>query len=464
MRMKNIIARPWSFVWGGFLVGLAEVIYFLKYETPIPITTGLAKMFGTLEENITKTDFITRTYSGDIHWILIGMVAGGCFVTIIERERKSWVKYPPRVLWLAFFGAMIFGFGTRLAQGCTAWHYLGGIPAMSLTSIVVAIVSIPFAYLAFMMMAKLNAGGFMKHHETKATVKKCVELEYQTETLAYDPDHKPYKDPIRLVLTAFFLLLIVSSFWTAFKGESPNAIGSLPWVEMALKSLVGLLVGIGIGKSGFGTECAVMSPKSLLMKQKHFDAMKVAKITQTMFTGMMPFAGLLVAILMFNLTILFTWIVLGWDMPVVVEAGKYKYGFHLGHLVGGPMLGIGSVMMLGCEIRTYSRLGMSYMTGLAALPGFLLGYLPYSLYKDQIDEIFFSRGFMKAKNMIEILPDNPYIQYGFALSYTALLIGLLVWTVRKGSQIAKVSKKEYLTKSTDEIFLKELHEKHIGGF
>ncbi len=460
--MRNVITRPWSFVWGGFLVGLAEVIYFLKYETPIPITTGLAKMFGTLEENITKTDFITRTYSGDIHWVLIGMVAGGCFVTIIERERKSWVKYPPRVLLLAFLGAMIFGFGTRLAQGCTAWHYLGGIPAMSLTSIVVAIVSIPFAYLAFMMMAKLNAGGFMKHHEVKATVKKCVELEYQTETLAYDPEHKPYKDPIRLALTAFFLLLLVSSFLTALKGESSNSIGSLPWVEIALKSLVGLLVGIGIGKSGFGTECAVMSPKSLLMKQKHFDTMKVAKITQTMFTGMMPFAGLLVAVLMLNLTILFTWIVLGWDVPVVVEAGKYKYGFHLGHLIGGPMLGIGSVMMLGCEIRTYSRLGMSYMTGLAALPGFLLGYLPYSLYKDQIDEIFFSRGFMKAKNMLEIMPDNPYIQYGFAFAYTALLVVLLIWAIKKGSQITKVTPKEYLSQSTDEIFLKGISKERIG--
>ncbi|HCZ11124.1 MAG TPA: hypothetical protein DHV16_02460 [Nitrospiraceae bacterium] len=461
--MRNFFTKPWSFIWGGFMVGLAEVLYFLKYETPIPITTGLAKMFGTLEENISGTDFITRTYSGDIHWVLIGMIFGGCLVTIIERERKSWVKYPPRVLMLAFFGAMIFGFGTRLAQGCTAWHYLGGIPAMSLTSIVVAIVSIPFAYLAFLFMAKLNAGGFMKHHEVKATVQKCVELEYQTETLSYDPDHKPYRDPVRLILTAFFLLLLVSAGWTALISDSANSIGSIPLFELGLKTFVGLLVGIGIGKSGFGTECAVMSPKSLLMKPKHFEAMKVAKITQTMFTGMMPFAGLLVAILMFNLTILFTWIVLGWDVPVVVEAGRYKYGFHLGHLVGGPMLGIGSVMMLGCEIRTYSRLGMAYMTGLAALPGFMLGYLPYSLFKDQIDDIFFSRGFMKAKNMLELLPENEYIQYGFAGVYTAILIWLLVWTIRKGSQIAKVTPREYIVKSTDEIFLKGLHTENSGG-
>lgn len=461
--MRNILTKPWSFVWGGFLVGLAEVLYFLKYETPIPITTGLAKMFGTLEENLTGTDFITRTYSADIHWVLIGMILGGFLVTVIERERKSWVKYPPRVMALAFFGAVIFGFGTRLAQGCTAWHYLGGIPAMSLTSIVVAIVSIPFAYLAFLFMAKLDAGGFMKHHEVKATVKKCVELEYLTETLSYDPGYKPYKDPVRLALKAFLVVLLISSVWTALKGESPNSIGGLPWLEIGLKSLVGLLVGFGIGKSGFGTECAVMSPKSLLMKPRHFEAMKVAKITQTMFTGMMPFAGLLVAVLMFNFTILFTWIVLGWDVPVVVEAGRYKYGFHLGHLVGGPMLGIGSVMMLGCEIRTYARLGMGYLTGLAALPGFMLGYLPYSLYKDQIDDIFFSRGFMKEKNMLELLPDNEYIRYGFALAYTAVLIWLLVWTIRKGSQIAKVTHMEYVAKSTDEIYLRGLQEESIGG-
>jgi|GEM_PF-7099617 len=70
---------------------------------------------------------------------------------------------------------------------------------------------------------------------------KCVELEYQTETLAFDPEHKPYLYPMRLVLTAFFLLLIMYSFWKGFKIEFLNAVGSLPWVEIALKSLVGLL-------------------------------------------------------------------------------------------------------------------------------------------------------------------------------------------------------------------------------
>lgn len=453
----KVLTRQWSFIWGGFLVGLAEVLYFIRYKTPIPITTGLAKMFGTLEDNITKTDLIVRTYSADVHWIIVGLILGGCLVAIIERERKTWVRYPLRVVSLAFIGGAIFGFGTRLAQGCTTWHYLGGIPAMSLTSLVVAIVSIPFAYLAFMLMARLNAGGFMKHQETKATVIRCLELEYQTETLSYNPQHRPYKDPVRVFFTAFFLILVVSVTWTTFKGESSNSIGVLAWSEIILKGLVGFLLGLGIAKSGFGTECAVMSPKSLLIKPRHFDAMKVAKITQTMFTGLMPFAGLLVAIVMFNLTILFTWLVLGWDVPVVVEAGRYKWGFHLGHLIGGPLLGIGSLLMIGCEIRCYARLGMAYLTGLSALPGFMLGYIPYSIYKDKLDAIFFSKGFMTQKNILELLPDNPYIQYGFAVLYTALLISLLIWAIKKGSKIARVSPKEYISSSTDEVFLKGLH-------
>lgn len=450
----NILRSPWSFVWGGFLVGLAEIIYFLKYKTPIPITTGLAQMFGTVEKNITGTNLVTRLYGYDIHWIIIGILAGGFIVILLEKESKAWVRYPLRVAVFAFIGGAIFGLGTRIAQGCTTWHYLGGIPAMSLTSIVVAIVSIPFAYLAFLLMAKFNAGGFMKHHETKATVLRCADLEYHTETLAYDPEYKPLKDPVRVILTAFLVILLASTFWTAFQGKTLQSAGRLPEIDIFIKTLVGFLLGFGIAKSGFGTECAVMAPKSLLMKQKHFDTMKVAKITQTMFTGLMPFAGLLIAILMFNITILITWIGFGWNVPVVVEAGQYKWGFHLGHLVGGPLLGIGSVLMIGCEIRTYARAGMGYLTGLAALPGFFAGYLPYTLYKEEFDSVFFTIGFIREKNILELLPNNPYIQYGFALLYTAGLAALLVWAIRKGSQVINISSRDYLTKSTDEIFLR----------
>ncbi|MBI5408011.1 MAG: YeeE/YedE family protein [Nitrospirae bacterium] len=463
MNIKNILTKPWSFVWGGFFVGLAQVIYFLKYETPIPITTGLAKMFGSIEENITKTDYLTRLYDADIHWIIIGILFGAFLVVLLEKEHKAWAKYPPRLAVLAFIGGATFGLGTRLAQGCTTWHYLGGIPAMSLTSIVVAVVSIPFAFLAFLLMTKLGVASYLKHHETHATVKHCVELEYPTEILCHDPEYNHRADPLRIILTVSLILLLGSAFYTAFKGESTEAVGRLPWVEIFLKTFIGTLLGVGIGKTGFGTECAVMAPKSLLMKQEHFNAMKVAKITQTMFTGLMPFTALLIAIIMFNLTILVTWIFFEWDLPVVVEAGRYKWGFHLGHLVGGPLLGIGAVLMIGCEIRTYARTGMGYLTGLASLPGFFFGYLPFTLYREKFEEIFFSKGFIEAKNILELLPDKPGIQYGFAFIYTGVLIALLVWSIKKGSQMVNVTPKEYITKSTDEVFLKGLQEAGVKG-
>ena len=70
---------------------------------------------------------------------------------------------------------------------------------------------------------------------------------------------------------------------------------------------------------------------------------------------------------------------------------------------------------------------------------------------------------MKEKNMLELLPDSAFFQYPFALAYTALLVALLVWTIRKGAKIAKVNKKEYVMLSTDEIFLKGLHNQDPDG-
>ncbi|MEK9133493.1 MAG: YeeE/YedE thiosulfate transporter family protein, partial [Pseudomonadota bacterium] len=366
------------------------------------------------------------------------------------------VKYPLRVSVLAFFGGAIFGLGTRLAQGCTTWHYLGGIPAMSLTSIVVALVSVPFAFLAFYLMSKMGVSGFLKHQEAKATVLKSVELGHKTDTLGYDASYKPYKDPLRLILMAFLFAVLISSFWTAFQGVSDNSIGRLPVLDIFLMTLAGFMLGFGIAKSGFGTECAVMAPHSLHMKPKHFESLGVARIARTMFTGLMPFVGLIIAVLMLNIAILVTWIGFGWPIPIVVEAGAYKWGFHLGHLVGGPLLGVGSVLMLGCEIRTYARTGMGYMTGLAALPGFFFGYLPYTLYQKQFDKVFFDTGFIREKNILELLPNTPFIQYGFAFLYTAVLIALVIWGIRKGSQMVKITTTEYVTMSVDDIFIKGL--------
>jgi hypothetical protein len=53
---------------------------------------------------------------------------------------------------------------------------------------------------------------------------------------------------------------------------------------------------------------------------------------------------------------------------------------------------MGAVLMIGCEVRTYARLGMGYCTALAALPGFYFGYLPYTLFQEKIDSAVIGNG------------------------------------------------------------------------
>ena len=115
-KKASIWRRQWSFALGGAIVGLGEAVYFLMFGKFIPVTTGLAKMFSTVEENITQTTTISKLYSPDIHWIIIGALLGAWLVGRLERESRNWVKYSPGLLLLALFGGFIFGFGTRLGH------------------------------------------------------------------------------------------------------------------------------------------------------------------------------------------------------------------------------------------------------------------------------------------------------------------------------------------------------------
>ena len=44
--------------------------------------------------------------------------------------------------------------------------------------------------------------------------------------------------------------------------------------------------------------------------------------------------------------------------------GSVKYELTLGVPIGGFFLGFGAVLLIGCEIRSYMRLGMLYLNTL----------------------------------------------------------------------------------------------------
>jgi len=69
------------------------------------------------------------------------------------------------------------------------------------------------------------------------------------------------------------------------------------------------------------------------------------------------------------------WLFSGWPVPDAAPKPA-DWGLHIGHLLAAPCLAIGSVFMIGCEIRSYGRVGLGYLTGIVGFIGFYLGYSP----------------------------------------------------------------------------------------
>lgn len=440
--LSNLLRRQWPFWLGGLFVGLAEIVFYYRYQEFIPVTTGLAQMYAVSEHYLFGLDWLSRVYEPGIHWVIIGAVGGAWLVARMERESRGWVRYDRRMLAMAFVGGVLFSFGTRLAAGCTTHHFLGGIPSMSIASWVVLLSGIPFAFLAFRIATWAGLGGYFRHQETRAVA--AVEPGHP----GYDPTYNPWRDPLRLALGAFALLLLFLPVGFALFGDIYGSVAQFGWFDVSWLMVSGLLLGIGIAKCGFGTECAAMAPESCATSEEAFRRQGLPCCTYRMFRGMLPLQGLMVAVVVFNLFILGSWLWFGgWIPNAAGEAGLYW-----GHVLGGPLLAMGAVFMIGCEVRTYGRLGLGYGTALAALPGFYVGYLPYTLFKDEIDAVAFGEGLTR----FITIPEWSAHVFGaseavWAVVYSLLLGAILVFSFTAARRYFRVRLRELLVNNTDEL-------------
>ncbi len=151
---------------------------------------------------------------------------------------------------------------------------------------------------------------------------------------------------------------------------------------------------------------------------------------------------------MFNLFIMAFWIL---DFGTVPNASG-EQGLYWGHILGGPLLAMGAVFMIGCEVRTYARLGLGYATALAALPGFYIGYLPYTLFYEQIDEVVFGEGLT---DFITIPEWAAYTLGGtevaWAAVYSLFLIAVLLFSFAYGRRFLSTTLSDLIRKNTDEL-------------
>jgi len=449
---KTFWTQQWPFWLGGLFVGIAEIVFYIgtDYEMFIVVTTGFAQMFAVSEQFFFGIDWVGRVYEPGIHWVIIGAVLGARLVATAEKESRAWVRYQWRMLLLSFIGGMMFSFGTRIAGGCTTHHFLGGIPAMSIASWVVLLAGIPFAFMAFMFAMKIGVGGHFRHQDTLAIAKAHCD-DCNNPNPGYVPAYKPLFDPLRLLLNLFLIgFFALPIYYAIFTYEIVGNVEELGW-NITWLMLSGLLLGIGIAKCGFGTECSVMAPEAVFSKPNFYTKRGVPHSTYMMFRGLLPLQGFMVAIVIFNLFLMYAWTSgIGLIPNAVGDAGDA--GLYWGHILGGPLLAMGAVFMIGCEVRTYARLGLGYATALAALPGFYIGYLPYTFFKEDIDAVVFGEA------LTDFITIPEYLAFTFKLDetimawgYSGLMIAILAFSFGNGWKFLGVPFLDMMRKNTDQL-------------
>ena len=456
------LKKQWPFWVSGVFVGIAEIMNYVVLHKPIGLTTGLVEMTAALEQTVAPgIDWWSRAYDPNVHWIIIGVVVGAWLVARAEGESRNWVKYPVKELILAFIGGFVFSFGTRLAAGCTTHHFLGGLPSMSTASLMYVLAILPAGFVTFYIMAKLGIGHVFKGQENRQTSKFGLDQggKMSLDGLAckVSCDYQPNRDWLRvsilIIMLIFFMNAIVGSFIYGTEDGLFGwnyAISSIGWGLAIWLLLVGLVAGVGMAKTGFGTECAFMTPEismGLEHKTNFFETKwKIPATTRVMFRSMSPFTAIFIEMILLWSAIMIGWQLFNIPLPLGMNPSWVL-------LLGAALQGFGSVAMIGCEIRTYMRLGLGYMTAVAAFPGFLLGYLPYTLNVDFWVDLSRETVITKVKHVPDIFSHDPVIQLLVGIAYGMVLVGLLIWSVKRGMRLTGFSFKDMFTKPNDELTL-----------
>jgi hypothetical protein len=139
---------PWWVT--GILIGLILTAGFVASNGVVGITGGWMNISGWL----TSGEFSSM---GGLAWsgfIIFGILIGAMVSAILAKEFKFRVPKDGFTLFKQFCGGILMGFGAVTAMGCNITNILGGIPQLSLHSVIVGVCimlgSWLAAYLLFM--------------------------------------------------------------------------------------------------------------------------------------------------------------------------------------------------------------------------------------------------------------------------------------------------------------------------
>lgn len=500
--LKKLFSNQWSYVYAGVLFAVAQIIYMLAIwfykdgagQTPnlmhISVTTDLGRMFRGVEVFLNNifgsyselygnygVDALGNiipeggVFTPGIGWPIIGMILGGWIVTRMEGESRAWAHYSKKALIVSFIGGALFSYGTRLAGGCTLTHLMGGIPFMGIRSFGSVIFMAMGGALGFLVMEKLGLANYFKHQETRAYVENADPGEQATLKEGYDWR----KNPIFWISLAFTVLFMFAALYGAIgadsmmhlKGGELHAFGksvadrNVLFVILTLLS--GTIAGIALAKSGYGTECSLVSMEtagSMTKDDKKFANMGVPKITRTLMRSYAPMIGVVT-----TWVIMLGFMLIAWTFFNVSPAlgTSVKAGLTAGNFLGGLFLGFGAVTLIGCEIRSYMRIGMGYLNTLVGFMGFAIGYLPYTLfYKAHkgflestvlfgTDSTGASGVFSEKRELYSLVTDDPTMQKLIMLAWMFVLIFFLRYLLKKGASNIGLKPAQLLHLNTENI-------------
>lgn len=144
--------------------------------------------------------------------------------------------------------------------------------------------------------------------------------------------------------------------------------------------------------------------------------------------------------------------------------GDIKYQTTVGNLIGGVLLGAGAVMLVGCEIRSYMRVGMGYLNTWVGFMGFAIGYLPFTLFYKGHEE------FLKSSVLVEpykvydlIFPNSTLGQQLVLVAWWMALAGLFFFFLRLGVRTSGASSESLLHRNTEDVQLEIDREARAQG-
>ena len=504
------LKKQWPWWTAGLLTALAEIInyLFIPWGHPkhkfIGVTSGFARMYAHFESTLFGKSLIATKpdYQPALQWIIIGAFIGALLFAWLEGEWRSWVKYPKKMLVFTALGAFFFAWGTRVAGGCTLHHLLGGVAAFNIKSFVVMGFATVGALIGFKILTAQNIAQYFKSQDTKWYVKQANEYR-MADGLTYNEG--PSHGWLRYALYAYLILFFLVALYGAFAGND-YAI-KMGWAEsleqtkiyknmligkniptITLQILVGVLLGISVAKTGFGTECGLINPEMANMIAKDEKAFarkwKMPYSLRTVMLSLQPFAALALHMTLFGLVLWIGFTFFGimeghhWATKEFAEMYAQATGmeFHkVGvairemtslpmDIFGGLLLGIGTVFMLGCEFRNYGRTGLLYITGLLIWIFFYVGYLPYTLARDFWDGLMGGYPYTPTTfGPALIAPTSKTAQSIIYLLYILMWAALFVWAVKKGAKNIGVKPKEILWMNSEDMYLKRLEKLEKEG-